>query len=91
MGLTETGKAPEQLDKQLELIWSNISRILHEADMTLSNIVRITSYLGKTEYAERNQAARLYALGERRVPTTAIVVTTLDPSWLVEIEVVAMA
>jgi enamine deaminase RidA (YjgF/YER057c/UK114 family) len=28
-------------------------------------------------------------LGDRRIPTTAIVVATLQPDWLVELEVVA--
>ena len=91
MGLDEKGEAPKELDQQLDLIWSNIRRILSEAHMTISNIVRVTSYLTKAEFAERNQEARLRALRNRRVPTTAVVVTTLDPSWLIEIEVIAVA
>ena len=91
MGLAEDGLAPASLDEQLELIWSNIQRILAEAEMSVSNIVRLTSYLARPEYAGRNQAAREKALSGRVVPTTAIVVTTLDPSWLVEVEVIAMS
>ena len=91
MGLAESGSAPASLDEQLDLIWKNIQRILAEAEMSVSNIVRLTSYLARTEYAAKNQAARENALGGRVVPTTAIVVTTLDPSWLVEIEVIAMS
>lgn len=89
MGLDDAGKAPQGLDEQLSLIWSNIRRILAEAGMTIDNIVRVTSYLRDSGYAEANQNARLAALGSRRVPTTAIVVETLDPSWLVEIELIA--
>lgn len=62
-----------------------------EAGMTTDNLVRITSYLTNPAYAEANGAARERALGARRVPTTAIVVQTLDPSWLVEIEAIAIA
>lgn len=91
MGLDEEGAAPETLDEQLELIWGNIGRILAEADMTTDNIVRITSYLTDPAHAEANGAAREKALGARRVPTTAIVVQTLDPKWLVEIEAIAVA
>lgn len=91
MGLAEDGSTPASLDAQLELIWKNIRRILVEADMSVANIVRLTSYLARPEYAAKNQAARETALGDRVVPTTAIVVTTLDPSWLVEIEVIAMS
>lgn len=91
MGLAEDGSAPQALDKQLELIWRNIDRILAEADMTTDDIVRVTSYLTDPAHAEANGAAREKALGARRVPTTAIVVRTLDPQWLVEIEVIAVA
>ena len=35
--------------------------------------------------------ARVKALGDRRIPTTAIVVQTLAEDWLVELEIIAMA
>ena len=89
MGLDGKGNAPEGLDDQLVLLWSNIRNILAEASMTTDNIVRLTSYLRHAEFAQANAKARLEALGGRRVPTTAIVVETLVPQWLVEIEVVA--
>ena len=91
MGLSEDGSAPAGLDAQLDLIWKNLRRILAEAEMSVENIVRLTSYLARPEYAEKNQAARETALGAHVVPTTAIVVTTLDPSWLIEIEIIAMS
>jgi 2-iminobutanoate/2-iminopropanoate deaminase len=91
MGLSADGSAPKTLDEQLELIWANIRAILAHATMTTDNIVRITSYLRDPSYAAANGAARERALGNRRVPTTAIVVQTLDPQWLVEIEAIAVA
>jgi 2-iminobutanoate/2-iminopropanoate deaminase len=91
MGLDTNGHAPKSLDEQLILVWSNIRRILAEAQMTTDNIVRVTSYLTKPEFAQKNQDARLKALGARRVPTTAIVVETLTPKWLIEIEIIAAA
>lgn len=89
MGLDDAGVAPPSLEAQLALIWRNIRRILGEAGMTTDNIVRLTSYLGDVSYAEANANARSAALGDRRIPTTAIVVQTLSPEWLVEIEVIA--
>jgi 2-iminobutanoate/2-iminopropanoate deaminase len=89
MGLDENGAAPPTLEVQLSLIWSNLRRILAEAEMTVDNIVRLTSYLRDPSYVEANQNARLAALGGRRIPTTAIVVQTLMPEWLVEIEIIA--
>ncbi|MBW8880905.1 MAG: RidA family protein [Asticcacaulis sp.] len=91
MGLDADGNPGTDLDAQLDLIWSNIAAILAEADMTTANIVRVTSYLTDRAHADANQNARLKALDGRAVPTTAIVVATLDPAWLVEIEVIAAA
>lgn len=88
MGLDLAGQAPQSLDEQLVLIWANIRRILAEAGMTTENIVRLTSYLGDASYAEANARARVAALGDRRVPTTAIVTQLLSSDWLVEIEVI---
>lgn len=89
MGLDATGVPADSLAEQLDLVWSNIRRVLASADMTVDDIVRVTSYLRDASYAEANARARVTALGGRAVATTAIVVTTLDPRWLVEIEVIA--
>lgn len=89
MGLDPGGAAGKGLDAQLRLIWDNIRTILAAAGMTTDNIVRLTSYLRDGAYAEANAAARVAALGARRVPTTAIIAETLSPDWLVEIEVIA--
>lgn len=91
MGLDEHGVAGKSLDEQLALIWSNIRTILASAGMTTDNIMRLTSYLRDPAYAEANAAARTRALGNRRIPTTAIVAQTLAADWLVEIEVIAAA
>jgi enamine deaminase RidA (YjgF/YER057c/UK114 family) len=89
MGLDQQGRPGTTLDEQLVLIWSNIRVILASANMTVDNIVRLTSYLRDPSYAEANTVARVAALGGRAVPTTAIVAETLVSEWLVEIEVIA--
>ena len=91
MGLEASGEPGASLDRQLDLIWSNISVILGSADMSVDNIVRVTSYLRDASYAEANATARVKALGRRAVATTAIVAETLLDEWLVEIEVIAAA
>src|SRR5689334_2122762 len=91
MGLDAEGRPGATLAEQLDLIWTNTGTILASADMTVDNIVRLTSYLHDASYAEANAAARVAALSGRAVPTTAIVVQTLDSNWLVEIEVIAAA
>lgn len=91
MGLDPSGVAVATLDKQLELIWANLRAVLSSAGMTVDHVVRVTSYLRDAGYAEANARARVAALGGRLVPTTAIVVETLKPDWLVELEIVAAA
>jgi enamine deaminase RidA (YjgF/YER057c/UK114 family) len=91
MGLDADSVAGASLEDQLDLVWNNIRRILAEADMTVDNIVRVTSYLRDVAFAGPNGEARVAALGGRPVPTTAIVVQTLEPDWLVELEVIAAA
>lgn len=89
MGLRSDFSAPETLEEQLECVWNNIRTILASAGMTVDNIVRLTSYLRDASYAEANARARIAALGDRRIPTTAIVAQTLEPDWLVELEIIA--
>jgi 2-iminobutanoate/2-iminopropanoate deaminase len=89
MGLAHDGHPGRTLDEQLTLIWSNLRTILKTAGMSVANIVRVTSYLRDVSYAEANQNARVAALGGRVVPTTALVVQTLSPDWLVELEIIA--
>lgn len=89
MGLEPDGRGGDTLARQLDLVWSNIRRILSATDMTVDNIVRVTSYLTDPDFADVNAKARVAALSGRVVPTTAIVVGTLKPDWMIEIEVVA--
>ena len=91
MGLRPDFTAPPTLEEQLDCVWSNLRAILSSAGMTIDNIVRLTSYLRDASYAVANAEARIAALGDRRIPTTAIVVQTLQPDWLIELEVIAAA
>ncbi|PRX05100.1 enamine deaminase RidA (YjgF/YER057c/UK114 family) [Actinoplanes italicus] len=91
MGLDRSGKPGETLSEQLVLIWDNIRAILASAGMTVDNVVRQTSYLRDVSYAEENAAARVAALGGRSIPTTAVVVQTLERNWLIELEIIAAA
>ena len=91
MGLRPDFTAPPTLEEQLECVWNNLRTILASAGMTVDNIVRLTSYLRDPSYAEANARARIKALGDRRIPTTAIVVQTLQTDWLVELEIIAAA
>jgi 2-iminobutanoate/2-iminopropanoate deaminase len=91
MGLDAGGAPGATLTEQVALIWSNLRRILASAGMTTDHVMRVTSYLRDAAYTEENARARIEALGGRVVPTTAIVVETLEPDWLVEVEIIAAA
>ena len=91
MGLRPDFTAPATLEEQLECVWNNLRAILASAGMTVDNIVRLTSYLRDADYGEANARARIDALGDRRIPTTAIVVQTLSPDWMIELEIIAAA
>ena len=91
MGLDEQGHIGKSIDEQLELIWSNINGILRHADMTAQNIVKVTTFLTDPSFADVNAKWRMKTLGNQPVATTSVVVQTLDPSWLLEIEAVAAA
>lgn len=90
MGLWPDFSAPATLEEQLECVWNNLRTILASADMTVDNVVRLTSYLRDPAFAEANAQARINALGDRRIPTTAIVAQTLESQWLVELEIIAV-
>jgi 2-iminobutanoate/2-iminopropanoate deaminase len=91
MGLRPDFTAPATLAEQLDCVWVNIRTILASAGMTTDNLVRLTSYLRDASYADANAATRLAALGDHRIPATAIVVQTLADDWLIEIEAIAAA
>ena len=91
IGLEIDGVAGLGIDCQLELSWSNIKAILATADVTTDNIVRLTTHLSDRAHAEKNTQARMQALNGRVVPTTAIIRDPCDPSWLVEVEMIAAA
>ncbi len=91
MGLDQDGIVGASIDEYFELIWNNLRTILSSADMSVDNIVRLTSYLRSGEYMQANAAARLKALNGRKIPTTVIIAETLHEDWLVEIEIIAAA
>jgi enamine deaminase RidA (YjgF/YER057c/UK114 family) len=76
------------VEEQLALVWSNIRRTLGAEGRTLDDVIRVTSYLRDAGYAEANDAARTDALGDRAVPSSTVVTSTIGQGWLVDIEVV---
>jgi 2-iminobutanoate/2-iminopropanoate deaminase len=84
------GFVPTDFSSQAKLVWRNIAAQLISADMGLSDIVKVTTYLSDRRFADANGAARREALGDNAPALTVIVCDIFDRAWLLEIEVIAV-
>jgi enamine deaminase RidA (YjgF/YER057c/UK114 family) len=91
LGIDPAGAVPADFDAQCKLIWSSLGAILASAGMSFDNVVKVNTYLRDAAYRQQQAAHRRAALGDRLVASTALVCAPLDPRWLVEIEIVAVA
>lgn len=85
------GSIPETFADQCEAIWDNIEAVLRSANMTVANLVKITTFLTDRSHSQLNSDIRRRRLGDHKPALTVIVVQTLDPEWLLEIEAIAAA
>ena len=75
---------------QVEIIWSNIAKILASGGMTLSDIVKVTTYSISTDHLPALKEVRDRVLKGHLPASTLLVVKALArPEWLVEVEVYA--
>jgi enamine deaminase RidA (YjgF/YER057c/UK114 family) len=85
------GKVPSGFDEQCRQVWSNIEAQLAAADMTLANLVKVTTFLSDRKYNLANRAIRNEILGEHAPALTVIIADIFDSEWLLEIEAIAAA
>ncbi len=84
------GSVPEALIDQAELIWANLSQMLHEATMSMTDIVSVVTYVVVGNDLATVMAARDRALGGHLAASTLVPVHALaQPSWQMEIAIVA--
>ena len=84
------GLSPD-FTEQCRQCWANLEVQLRAADMTLDNLVKVTTFLSDRRYADQNRAVRLEVLEHRQPALTVIITGIFDEDWLVEIEAVAAA
>lgn len=89
--MTRDGAVPPGFAAQARLVWANVEAQLRAADMTLENVVKVTTFLSDRAHAAENAAARRTALGELAPALTVVICGIYDPAWLLEIEVEAAA
>jgi 2-iminobutanoate/2-iminopropanoate deaminase len=83
---------PESIHDQADVVWANIAAILLEANMSPADVVSVTTYVVVEHLASLPwiMQARDRALSGRRVASTLVTVPALaNPSWKMEIAVVA--
>jgi enamine deaminase RidA (YjgF/YER057c/UK114 family) len=84
------GTVPQSLHEQAALVWSNILAILAEAEMSVTDIVSVTTYVIDGENLAEVMAARDHALQGHRAASTLVNVSALArPAWRMEIAIVA--
>jgi 2-iminobutanoate/2-iminopropanoate deaminase len=91
VGVRPDGTIASTVEEQTEQVMANIKAILESANMALSDIIKINSYLLKADDIIPYARIRNKHLGGIVPPaTTAVVVAGLvKPEWLVEVEVIA--
>lgn len=88
---TRDGRVPDGIEPQCRLVWANLTAALTAAGMDVTNLVKVTTFLGDRAYAAANTAVRNEVLRGHRPALTVIIVGIWDPAWLVEIEAIAAA
>jgi enamine deaminase RidA (YjgF/YER057c/UK114 family) len=86
------GTVPADVGAQAAVVWANIAAILAEAEMAITDVVAITTYVVVGRDLAPVMAARDAACAGHLVASTLVTVPALvRPEWLVEIAVVAAA
>ncbi|MEX1105140.1 MAG: Rid family hydrolase [Ilumatobacteraceae bacterium] len=88
------GTVPAGIEAQADQVWENLTAILAEADMLVSDVVSVTTYVVVDHLASLPaiMAARDRALGGHRAASTLVTVPALArPEWKMEIALVAVA
>jgi len=89
-GLSIAGDLPGDIVGQAELAWAHILAALAEAEMGVSDIVKVTQYLTHAEDIAAYAAVRAAVLGGARPAFMLLVVPQLvRPEFRLEIEVYA--
>lgn len=90
IGASPDGALPTGFDGQCRQALENLQSVLRSADMTFTDIVKMSFFLTRPQDMEALVAIRKSMLdGVRPAITTVFVAGLVSPDWLVEIEAVA--
>jgi 2-iminobutanoate/2-iminopropanoate deaminase len=88
---TRNGQVPAEFESQCRVAWANVRAQLNSAQMTISNLIKVTIFLSSREYAETNSRIRQEVLGDHKPTLTVIITDIYDKKWLLEVEAIAVA
>ena len=90
VGLNDDGTIAGGPDAQMDACWRKIFAILADADMTKTNIVKVTAFITDPDLVGTYRETRDKHLEGHLTASTLLVVSALaHPDWVVEIEAVA--
>lgn len=90
LGADRNDLVPETVEAQAEICFQNISAILAEANMTMSDVVRLNAFVTKREDFPAYMAVRDRYVGDPLPASTLVIVTGFTrPEFLVEVEALA--
>jgi len=91
VGMAKDGTVAEGMTAQAEIVWQNLTAILRDADMDISNIVKMTAYVvGMENFPEYAQVRAKYLDGHVCASTGLAVASLILPELLIEVEIVAV-
>jgi enamine deaminase RidA (YjgF/YER057c/UK114 family) len=92
VGIAADGSVPADTRGQIERAWDNLFAVLAAADMAVTDLVRIGTYLTEADAVPLWREIRDRRLGGHAPAATLVIVAALAaPQWRVEIEAVAAA
>ena len=90
LGMLKDGTIPEDTEQQIEAAFDNGEAVLRAAGMTMSDVVKMTTFITDPRYRDAFRAVRAERVGNPPPSSTRIVVTSLSmPEMKVEIEIIA--
>jgi 2-iminobutanoate/2-iminopropanoate deaminase len=89
-GLSVGGYLPPDIIGQSEIVWGHILKMLQNADMVITDVVKVTQYLTRSEDIAAYATVRTRFVGDARPASMLLVIPQLvRPEFLIEVEVIA--
>jgi len=90
VGATPDGIIPEDPQRQIELTWDNLFAVLHDADMSVTDLVKVEGFITKPKLVAPYRAERERRFAGHAAATTLLIVAGLaEPNLLAEIQATA--